>query len=54
MALFETETLARRAQEAGLVTAEAVAAWLAQLAHAGEEGTFFCAGTSFLVSGRKS
>lgn len=50
MALFEVDTLARQAQEAGLVTAGAVAAWLAQLAQAGQDGTFFCAATSFLVS----
>lgn len=53
LALFEIETSARRAQEAGLVSAEAVAAWLAQLAQACQEGTFFSTASSFLVSARK-
>jgi ubiquinone/menaquinone biosynthesis C-methylase UbiE len=53
MALFEIEAYARRAEEARLVTAEAVEAWLAQLAQAGQEGTFFAAQTAFLVSARK-
>lgn len=53
MAQFNVETWARRAQEAGLVTAEDVTAWLAQLAQAGNEGTFFTGVTTFLVSARK-
>ncbi len=54
VALWEIETYARRAQEAGLVTAEAADTWLEQLAQAGQEGTFFCSATSFLVSARKA
>ncbi len=54
MALFELDIYAQRAQEAGLVTAAAAAAWLAQLAQAGEEGTFLAGVTGFLVSGHRS
>jgi hypothetical protein len=38
--LSDIETFARGAQQAGLITADAVAAWLTQLAHAGQEGDF--------------
>ena len=54
LALFEIETHARRAQEGGLITAEGVGAWLAQLAQAGQEGAFLMGATSFLVSARKA
>jgi len=53
MALFELEIYAQRAQEAGLVTEAAASAWLAQLAQAGDEGTFLAGVTGFLVSGHK-
>lgn len=52
-ALFDIDSYARRAQEAGLVTAGAVAAWLAQLEHANTRGAFLAGGTSFLVSAHK-
>lgn len=53
MALFAIDTYTRQAQEAELVTGEAVAAWLEQLAQADREGTFFFTHTCFLVSARK-
>lgn len=53
MAVFELDTYAQRAQDAGLVTAEAVAVWLAQLVQAREEGVFLAGVTGYLVSGRK-
>ena len=53
IALFEMDKYADRVKEAGVVTPGAVAAWLAELAQAGQEGTFFAVPVSFLVSGRK-
>jgi ubiquinone/menaquinone biosynthesis C-methylase UbiE len=52
-ALFSIETHLGKAQEGGLVSAEAAAMWLAQLAQTAQEGTFFAANSSFLVSAHK-
>lgn len=53
MRLFQIDGYVRKALEAGLVTAEAVTAWLAQLEQASQEGTFFAVATPFLVSALK-
>lgn len=50
---FDLRATARRAAEAGVVTAAQATDWLASLEAAAEEGTFFAAVSGFLVSGRK-
>lgn len=43
-----------RAIHAGLLTSDQAQRWLADLKARGDSGTFFFAGTGFLVSGRKA
>jgi ubiquinone/menaquinone biosynthesis C-methylase UbiE len=50
---FDLHASARKAAEAGVVTAAEAAEWIAALEAAAAEGTFFAAVSGFLVSGRK-
>ena len=50
---FDLHASARKAAEAGVVTATEAAAWIAALEVAAADDTFFAAVSGFLVSGRK-
>jgi len=43
----------QRAAEAGIATADEVAAWFTDLEQAHDNGSFFCANMGYIVSGRK-
>ncbi|WP_217914798.1 methyltransferase domain-containing protein [Miltoncostaea marina] len=51
--LFDLAAAARAAAEEGRVTAEAAAAWLAEVRRAGDAGRLLVAMTSFMAAGRR-